>query len=47
VKITIELEDQSDNDAAAICAWLDMVLRDEGHTVGKITWTPSATVELT
>lgn len=39
MKITIELEDQSDADAAATCAWLDMSLRDNGHKVDKITWT--------
>lgn len=38
MKITIEIGDQSDVDAAAVCAWLDMVLRDNGHTVGEITW---------
>lgn len=38
MKITIEIKDQTDNDAAAICAWLDMVMRDEGLTIDKISW---------
>lgn len=45
MKITIEIEDQRDSDAAATCAWLDMTLRDEGHAVGRVTWTPSAIFE--
>ena len=41
MKVTIEMEDMSDSDAAATCAWLEMLLREEGgHTVGKVTWTP-------
>lgn len=47
MKITIEIEDQaSDSDAAATCAWLDMLLRGEGHTVSNITWTPKNTAEM-
>ena len=40
MKISVELDDQSDDDAAALCAWLYMVLRDNGHivSVGEITW---------
>jgi hypothetical protein len=40
MKITIEVEDMPDTDAAATCAWLAMLLREDGgNTVGKVTWT--------
>jgi hypothetical protein len=40
MKVTIELkvDDQSDDDMAALCAWLEMMLRDEGHPVMRISW---------
>jgi len=40
MRITIELADLPDHDAAALCAWLEMQLREEGVT--EIRWSKDA-----
>lgn len=42
MRVTIDLDALATNDdAAAFCLWLDMVLREEGYT-STISWQPNS-----